>query len=108
MPTLSRKIFIWYIAAIVISGAAIPAAAQSRPLLQDIKVVRPADTGRDATPKLSSAPLVKKTSSVDAVKAASISHSPIVTAIPVLENMSIPGYSGILVETLDGQRVIES
>ena len=101
MPTLSRKNYLWYCIAVVLFGTAIPAAAQTKPFLQDIQVIRD-------TPQPSSTPLIRKTASVDAVKPVTISHSPIVTTIPVLENMAIPGYSGIIVETVDGERVIES
>jgi D-alanyl-D-alanine carboxypeptidase/D-alanyl-D-alanine-endopeptidase (penicillin-binding protein 4) len=52
--------------------------------------------------------LVQKTASADIVKPAPISYSPINTSIPLFENIPIPGYSGILVETLDGQIIIES
>ena len=101
MPTLSRKNYLWYCIAVVLFGTAIPAAAQTKPYLQDIQVVRD-------EPRASGNPLITKTASVDAVKPVTISHSPIVTTIPVLENMAIPGYSGIIVETVDGERVIES
>jgi serine-type D-Ala-D-Ala carboxypeptidase/endopeptidase (penicillin-binding protein 4) len=101
MPTLSRKNYLWYCIAVVLFGTVIPAAAQTKPYLQDIQVVRD-------EPRASGNPLITKTASVDAVKPVTISHSPIVTTIPVLENMAIPGYSGIIVETVDGERVIES
>jgi D-alanyl-D-alanine carboxypeptidase/D-alanyl-D-alanine-endopeptidase (penicillin-binding protein 4) len=101
MPTLSRKNYLWYCIAVVLFGTVTPAASQTKPFLQDIQVIRD-------TPQPSSTPLIRKTASVDAVKPVTISHSPIVTTIPVLENMAIPGYSGIIVETVDGERVIES
>ena len=101
MPTLSRKNYLWYCIAVVLFGTAIPSAGQTKPFLQDIQVVRD-------EPGVASNPLIKKTSSVDAVTPAAISHSPIVTTIPVLENMAIPGYSGIIVEKVDGERVVES
>lgn len=101
MPTLSRKNYLWYCIAVLIFGSTMPSAAQVKPFLQDIPVVRD-------EPEVSATPLVRKTGAVDAVKPAAISHSPIVTTIPVLENMAIPGYSGILVETLDGEQVVES
>lgn len=101
MPTLSRRNYLWYCIAVVLFGTVTPAASQTKPFLQDIQVIRD-------TPQPSSTPLIRKTASVDAVKPVTISHSPIVTTIPVLENMAIPGYSGIIVETVDGERVIES
>lgn len=74
-----------------------------KPFLQPLTVdVQP-------TPQPTPYDLVKKTSSVDIVKPAPpISYSPIKTTIPILENTPIPGYSGILVETLDGEVIVES
>lgn len=63
--------------------------AQPKPLLQDIRVAEPSAT-----------PLVNKTSSVSPTAA------DVVT--PGLDSVSIPGYSGILVETLDGKVIKES
>ena len=92
---------VWLGIAVALSSV-IPAAAQTpKPFLQDIQVHRdepqPAETS-----------LVKKTSSVDEVKPAATSHSPINTTISLLQNISIPGYTGVLVEKLDGERVVES
>jgi D-alanyl-D-alanine carboxypeptidase/D-alanyl-D-alanine-endopeptidase (penicillin-binding protein 4) len=103
MPTSRRKNYLWYSFAILVFGLSIPVAAQTRPLLQDIQVVR-----TETKPLPASTPFIKKTSSVDIVQPAAISFSPINTTIPVLENYAIPGYSGILVETLDGEKVVES
>ena len=102
MPTTSRKIQIWYCIAILVFGLSATVSAQTQPFLQDIQVVK------TEAPLPSSKPLVKKTSSVDVVTPTVSSYSPIVTTIPMLENFSIPGYSGILVETLDGEKVVES
>src|SRR5690349_5323151 len=101
MPTSRRKNYLWYSFAILVFGLSIPVAAQTRPLLQDIQVVR-----TETKPLPASTPFIKKTSSVDIVQPAAISFSPINTTIPVLENYAIPGYSGILVETLDGEKVV--
>ena len=104
MPTSDRKNYLWYCFAILVFGLSISVEGQTRPLLQDIQVVR-----TETKPLPASSPsLIKKTSSVDIVTPVAISHSPINTTIPVLENYAIPGYSGILVETLDGERVVES
>ena len=65
------------------------AFAQTKPLIQDIKVAEPSPT-----------PLVNRTASVSP-KAADIVN-------PGLDDVSIPGYSGILIETLDGKIVKES
>ncbi len=101
MPTTSRKIQIWYCIAILVFSLSASVSAQTQPFFQDIQVKRD-------TPLPSSTPLIKKTASVDVVTPSVSSHSRIVTTIPVLENFSIPGYSGILVETLDGEKVVES
>jgi D-alanyl-D-alanine carboxypeptidase/D-alanyl-D-alanine-endopeptidase (penicillin-binding protein 4) len=83
-------------------GVAMPAAAQtSRPFLQDIQVHR-------ETVQPSATPFVQKTSSIDEVKPAAVSYSPINTTIPLFQNISVPGYSGIIVEKLNGERVIET
>jgi D-alanyl-D-alanine carboxypeptidase/D-alanyl-D-alanine-endopeptidase (penicillin-binding protein 4) len=79
-------------------------AQSSKPLLQPIVVVtdktagKPAPTpyGASSTNAVpSSKPLVTKTGSVRK------------TSIPVLEELQIPGYSGVLVESLDGRVVID-
>jgi D-alanyl-D-alanine carboxypeptidase/D-alanyl-D-alanine-endopeptidase (penicillin-binding protein 4) len=72
---------------------AITASAQTMPMLQDIKVVRP-----DPTP----IPLVKK------IVGSSPVASAVRTSIPILMETPIPGYSGVLVESLDGGVVVES
>lgn len=81
--------------------------APTQPLMQNITVYK--DEGGAGN---TSAPLVKKTSSVTArgavVSAPAISARAVKTAIPVLAEVSIPGYSGILVESLNGQVVVES
>ena len=66
-----------------------------KPLLQDIKVYHGDDNSSD--------PLVKKTSSVTPV-IANRANSP----YPILSDVDIPGYSGILVQTLDGKTVVEN
>ncbi|HQU91678.1 MAG TPA: D-alanyl-D-alanine carboxypeptidase [Pyrinomonadaceae bacterium] len=103
MPTSRRKNYLWYSFAILVFGLSVSVSAQTRPLFQDIQVVR-----SETKPLPASTPFIKKTSSVDIVQPAAISFSPINTTIPVLENYAIPGYSGILVETLDGEKVVES
>jgi serine-type D-Ala-D-Ala carboxypeptidase/endopeptidase (penicillin-binding protein 4) len=74
-----------------------------RPMLQDIKV-------QPDTPD--SAPLVRKTGSstprTDVVSAPIITGNAIRTSYPILAGTAIPGYSGVLVETLDGKVVVES
>jgi D-alanyl-D-alanine carboxypeptidase/D-alanyl-D-alanine-endopeptidase (penicillin-binding protein 4) len=69
-----------------------------KPLLQDLKVYTdPAPTGN------SDSSLVKKTGSSEAVVA-----NRAISADPVLSDVAIPGYSGVLVETLDGKTIVES
>jgi len=103
MPTFSRKGIYLGIAVFIIGNTAslFAQSAPRQPLLQDIVI--PRDNAAS-----SSTPLVKKTSSVDVVRPASISASPIKTSIPVLAEMAIPGYSGVLVESLDGEVIVES
>ncbi len=83
--------------------SAIP--AQSRPLLQDI-VIKKDGPAPQATP------LVKKTGSSTAVVDDVIPTAPsgraVKTSIPVLADVEIPGYTGILVESMDGNVVIET
>lgn len=77
-----------------------------RPLLQDIKVYR-----EDPYPAASPTPLVRRTTSstaVDIVNPPAVSANPIKTSIPILAETSIPGYSGILVQSLEGNVVVES
>lgn len=71
-----------------------------QPFLQDIKVASPSGPSTSATPS------IRKTSSSEAVKSPSVSS--VRTAYPILAEAPIPGYSGVLVETLDGQVVVES
>ncbi len=97
MQRTARKSAIWLqIAVFVCAMVAVNFGQGSPPpLLQDIKVVQPA-----ATPNL-----VLKTGSV---KASPVSSNVVRTLFPALQDVSIPGYSGVLVESLDGNVVIES
>ena len=97
-----RRIGTFWIGIAVVFGGVMTGAAQSpKPFLQDIQVHRDEDAS-------ASSPLVRKTSSVDEVRPAAVASSPINTSISLLQNISIPGYSGVLVEKLDGERVVES
>jgi D-alanyl-D-alanine carboxypeptidase/D-alanyl-D-alanine-endopeptidase (penicillin-binding protein 4) len=69
------------------------------PLLQPITVY--------AEPKASPTPLIQKTGSTNATGDPLV-PSTIKTSIPVLAEMQIPGYSGVLVESLSGSVVVES
>ncbi|HKX82849.1 MAG TPA: D-alanyl-D-alanine carboxypeptidase [Pyrinomonadaceae bacterium] len=78
------------------------AQTSTRPLLQDITVYT------DKTPQApakADPSLVKKTSSA---VPAPVSAAAIKTAIPVLADVEIPGYSGVLVESVDGKVVVET
>ncbi len=61
-----------------------------KPLLQDIQI-QPTTTDQITSPT----PLINKTSMV----------SP---AYPIINDVTIPGYSGILVETLDGKNIVDN
>ncbi|MCY7376157.1 MAG: D-alanyl-D-alanine carboxypeptidase [Pyrinomonadaceae bacterium] len=76
-----------------------------RPLLQPITVQtdKPAATSPTGGANSSSTPLVKKTGS-----SSPISVAPRRTSIPVLADIDIPGTSGILVESLEGNIVLDS
>lgn len=83
---------------------ALSAIAQSAPpLLQDIKVVKPAGT---PVPAPAATPLVKKTGGV--TSSAGLPGSNIRTMFPMLAEVEIPGYSGVVIETLDNKTVLES
>jgi len=75
-----------------------------KPLLQNITVQEPKSAG--------STSLIKKTGSstarADIVSGSAISASGVKTSYPVLADAAIPGLSGVLVETLDGNVVVES
>ena len=97
MKSLIKNKAVWLSIAVLISIGSSTAFGQtiSKPLLQDIQVIREPTT-----------PLVKKTGS--SVANSAITASAIKTSIPVLADAVIPGYSGVLVETLEGNVVIES
>lgn len=79
-------------------GAGGTSSPATRPLLQDIKVHNPAETS----------PLVRKTSSATPVSADAAVPNPVKSSFPILAETAIPGHSGVLVETLDGNVVVES
>jgi len=73
----------------------------TQPLLQDIKVAR--DNNYSASP--SATPFVQKTGSV---MPAAAPVNPVRTLFPALADVEIPGYSGVVVESLDGKVVLEA
>ncbi|MBK6750719.1 MAG: D-alanyl-D-alanine carboxypeptidase [Pyrinomonadaceae bacterium] len=86
------------IAVLVTAAAGI---AQPAPFLQDIKV-----RNTTPTPYPSSTPLVKKTGG--STMAGVPSSNAVRTMFPALAAVEIPGYSGVIVETLDGKIVLET
>jgi len=79
---------------------AVAAAGQVPPLLQPITVY--------SEPKASPTPLlIQKTGSTNATGEPFV-PSTVKTSIPVLAEMPIPGYSGVLVESLEGSVIVES
>lgn len=82
-----------------VSAFASAGTAQTPPLLQPITVF--------SEPKATPSPLVQKTGSTNAA-GAPVVPSTIKTSVPVLAEMPIPGYSGVLVESLDGNVVVEN
>jgi len=85
-------------------GSTQPVKPSPKPLLQPITVQteKPVSTS-PTNSNSSSAPLVKKTGD-----SSPISIVPRRTSIPALAEVDIPGYSGILVESLDGNIVLDS
>ena len=92
------KLQSFVVGAILFFGVAATAQDSRPPLLQDIQV-----QNNSATP--SATPLVMKTGSAVATGAAT---SGVRTLFPALASVEIPGYSGILIESLDGNVVLES
>ncbi|MFN6962782.1 MAG: D-alanyl-D-alanine carboxypeptidase [Pyrinomonadaceae bacterium] len=75
--------------------------AAPRPLLQDIQVYRPQQTEPAATQTATTPSLVKKTASINP------SSPYAASTLAAIAEIEIPGYSGVLVETLDGTPIIE-
>lgn len=80
---------------LVVSGF----AQSPRPLLQDIQVVR-----ERTVPVASATPLVSKTGNT----APMVARNSVRTLFPVLADVEIPGYSGVLIESLEGSVVLET
>ncbi|MBK8465124.1 MAG: D-alanyl-D-alanine carboxypeptidase [Chloracidobacterium sp.] len=94
--SIRKTINLLCIAAILCLTAGVNFGQSSpQPLLQDIKVVRPSSTPN----------LIQKTGSVSP---APVSSNAVRTLFPALAQVSIPGYSGVLIESLEGNVVIES
>jgi D-alanyl-D-alanine carboxypeptidase/D-alanyl-D-alanine-endopeptidase (penicillin-binding protein 4) len=96
MDRFIKKAF-WLIAALSIA-LNISAFGQTKPLFQDIQVAQP---NGNSKPTPTGTPLVTKTSSSVPLVARK-------TSIPALMDVDIPGYTGILVESAEGNIVLES
>lgn len=80
-----------------------PTAPPTKPLLQPITVQTAA--------KPSPTPLVQKTGSVTSsapAASSAVTSNSVKTSIPIFRDTAIPGYSGVLVEDLEGNVVVES
>jgi D-alanyl-D-alanine carboxypeptidase/D-alanyl-D-alanine-endopeptidase (penicillin-binding protein 4) len=88
--------------ALLIGSMTISGFAQTRPLLQPIVVTtdKTNEKSKPTTVKPSPTPLVAKTGSSMAIARK--------TSIPMLADVEIPGYSGVLMESLDGQTVLDT
>lgn len=90
--------FVVVFASLLLGTIAVPAQT-TRPLLQDIKIYKPEPTPSEGS-------LVKPIGSSAAIAATPVNA--VRTMFPLLAEQTIPGYSGILVETMDGGVVVES
>ena len=105
MNSYSIKFSITLVVAVVLS--CLPAYAQpstssapTKPLLQDIQVYKDEPAG---------SPYVKKTGDSSPVAGGGASAPSLVrSSFPILAETAIPGHSGVLVETLDGNVVVDS
>jgi serine-type D-Ala-D-Ala carboxypeptidase/endopeptidase (penicillin-binding protein 4) len=79
------------------------AQADRPPLIQDIAVQRPAGAIPAATPKIQ-----KTGSSTPVVLTSAPPSNAVRTLFPVLAEVPIPGYSGVLIESMEGNVVVES
>ena len=89
----------WLSFAVILLTLATASSAQTRPLFQDIQV----NQNNQAKPS-GSPSLIQKTGSVSAAASTNVVR----TLFPALSDVSIPGYSGVLVESMEGNVVIES
>jgi D-alanyl-D-alanine carboxypeptidase/D-alanyl-D-alanine-endopeptidase (penicillin-binding protein 4) len=101
MNITKNKAF-WLFAAFAIwisSTGDVFAQTKTKPLFQDIPVVQP----NNSKPLPTATPLVTKTGSSNSTTTVSRK-----TSIPALMDVAIPGYTGILVESAEGNVVLES
>jgi len=102
MTRITRKsAFLLFAAAMIAVSTGLGFGQANRmPLLQDIQLPQQTYSGVPAA-----TPLVQKTGSVTPALS---SVSTVKTQYAALANIVIPGYSGVLVESLDGKQILES
>ncbi len=98
MPKPLTPPFRWILVATLVAAASVSMLGQGSraPLLQDIKI--------QSVPSATPAPLVQKTAGVSP----SMNANSVRTLFPALADVDIPGYSGILVESAEGNVVVET
>lgn len=90
-------------AVLITASSAINAQTSSKsPLFQSITI-----SGGKSQPQTTPTPGVRKTSSSSALNAPVVTNG-LRRSIPELSEIDIPGYSGVLVESLDGDIIIDS
>jgi D-alanyl-D-alanine carboxypeptidase/D-alanyl-D-alanine-endopeptidase (penicillin-binding protein 4) len=102
MNSFTKNKAFWLFAAFAIwisSTGDVFAQTKTKPLFQDIPVVQPSNT----KPTPTATPLVTKTGSSNSTTMVARK-----TSIPALMDVVIPGYTGILVESQEGNVVLES
>ncbi len=99
MKRRERKFSLGIFVAVFAIIGLVSASAQSRPLLQDIKVKS------ESAPVPSATPLVKRTASSSSTVP---SATGVRSSFSFLRDVAIPGTSGVLFESLDGNIVVES
>ena len=99
MKNLTGKSASWPFVIVFAAAFAASGYGQVQPYLPDIAVPRE---------HVQQNPLVKKTSSVTPVNSSSSPATSVRSSMPVLAETAIPGYSGVLVEDLTGEVVVES
>ncbi|MGD9562483.1 MAG: D-alanyl-D-alanine carboxypeptidase [Pyrinomonadaceae bacterium] len=104
MKSFVGKLAAWpSIAVFTLFFPAVSLAQTPQPFLQDIQI------HRESGPAPSGTPLIKKTASSAPLSAAGEpGTSSIRSSYPALAAVPIPGYSGVLVESLDGDVIVEN
>lgn len=106
MKRITEHRAIWFYVAVFAAGIG-PVFGQQgpepKPLMQQIRVYVD-----DPIPAATPSPLVKRTGSAEPSSASAAPARAIRTSIPLLAETPIPGNSGVLVESLNGDVVVES